>query len=373
MKKIGKEVLFIKTSENNPRNGEGTFIRLKDGRIMCAYTEYYGDSWSDHAIARISACCSNDDGETWSETFILLEKDEKAENIMSATLLRLKNGDLGMVYLRKEKMSDGGISCMPTFVCSQDEGKTWSNPVICGLDEGYYCTINDGVTVLKNGRILVPSSYYGLRYGKGEYKGGVLVLTYSDDNGKTWNELGPRIRSPYNDSIGFAEPGVFEYDNNELWLYFRTGYGHQYQSFSKDGGLSWTDPAPNFCFTSPDAPMRVKRVGKYVVAVFNPFGYSCANDAAEIWGSPKRTPLICAVSEDDGRSFDTTNKAPVNRQMKHFAENAYYIEDDINDSYCYPAIIEVNDGFLISYYHSNGTGVCLNSLKIVKIYYDEIN
>ena len=40
MKKIGKEVLFMSTSERNPRNGEGSLIRLKDGRILYAYTQY---------------------------------------------------------------------------------------------------------------------------------------------------------------------------------------------------------------------------------------------------------------------------------------------------------------------------------------------
>ena len=34
MKKIGKQVLFLSTSEGNPRNGEGSFIRLKDGAIL---------------------------------------------------------------------------------------------------------------------------------------------------------------------------------------------------------------------------------------------------------------------------------------------------------------------------------------------------
>ena len=43
MKKIGKEVLFLSTSEENPRNGEGCFIKAKDGRIMFVFTQYYGD------------------------------------------------------------------------------------------------------------------------------------------------------------------------------------------------------------------------------------------------------------------------------------------------------------------------------------------
>ena len=64
MKNIGREVLFLPTGEGNPRNGEGTFARLHDGRIMAAYTHYYGDDWHDHAIARICAVYSSDEGET---------------------------------------------------------------------------------------------------------------------------------------------------------------------------------------------------------------------------------------------------------------------------------------------------------------------
>ena len=61
MKKIGKEVLFLSTGEKNPRNGEGSLLRLKDGRILYAYTQYYGDSWQDHATARVAACYSSDE------------------------------------------------------------------------------------------------------------------------------------------------------------------------------------------------------------------------------------------------------------------------------------------------------------------------
>ena len=33
--------------------------------------------------------------------------------------------------------------------------------------------------------------------------------------------------------------------------------------------------------------------------------------------------------------------------------------------------VETADGFLVSYYHSNGTPVCLNSTKVIKILFDE--
>ena len=74
MRKIGHETLFLPTSAHNPRNGESTFARLNDGRIMMAYTEYYGTDWADHATARISAVYSSDEGETWTKPEILFRK-----------------------------------------------------------------------------------------------------------------------------------------------------------------------------------------------------------------------------------------------------------------------------------------------------------
>ena len=115
MKKIGHEVFFLHTSESNPRNGEGTFMRLKDGSILFAYTDYCGDCGEDHGVARISGCVSFDEGETWSAPRVLLTKDESDQNIMSASLLRMANGDLGIIYLRKQIMPDTGIICMPVF------------------------------------------------------------------------------------------------------------------------------------------------------------------------------------------------------------------------------------------------------------------
>ena len=43
MKQIGREVCFLRSGKGNPRNGECSFLRLLDGRIMCVYSKYYGN------------------------------------------------------------------------------------------------------------------------------------------------------------------------------------------------------------------------------------------------------------------------------------------------------------------------------------------
>ncbi len=378
MKKIGKEVLFLGTGPHNPRNGESTMVRLLDGRIRFVYTQYYGDDWEDHATARICTCTSADEGETWSEPKIMIVKPENAQNIMSPSLLRLADGGLGMIYLRKDVQEDRGVSCMPVFQRSDDEGETWSEPVNCGLPLGYYCGINDGALVTKEGGIRMAISYHGPRYDalgqmnpKPVPHPGDIRIACSDDNGKSWYSHPHVFEPPYGDLTGLAEPGLYEFDNGDLWMYCRTAYGHQYQSLSADGGEGWSPVVPNFRFTTPDAPMRVKAVGPYTAAVYNPIAWNVLRTDKEIWKSPKRTPLAVSLSKDGGRSF-TDVRTIANGALDAFAAATWLLEDDPADSYCYPSIIETKDGFLVSYYHSAGSDICLNASKITKVYWSEI-
>ncbi|MBP3293280.1 MAG: exo-alpha-sialidase, partial [Clostridia bacterium] len=51
----------------NPRNSEGSFLRLNDGRIAFAYSRYSGNSADDHAYAEIACIFSSDNGETFGD------------------------------------------------------------------------------------------------------------------------------------------------------------------------------------------------------------------------------------------------------------------------------------------------------------------
>ena len=99
------------------RNSEGDFIRLADGRLLFAYTRYL-DQYSDDAASSIVAMVSDDEGETWSEAWEVLNAAEfGVHNVMSVSLLPLNNGDTGMFYIVKHaahtrimlsRSSDGG-------------------------------------------------------------------------------------------------------------------------------------------------------------------------------------------------------------------------------------------------------------------------
>ena len=144
--------LDLSPGENNPRNSEGDFVTLKDGTIMFIYSKYVGESSSDHAPASLVARFSKDGGETWTSEDQVIVKNEGGMNVMSVSLLRLQNGNIALFYLRKNSTED----CIPMMRISDDEAKTWSDPIVCIRDKpGYYVLNNDRVIQLQDGRLLM--------------------------------------------------------------------------------------------------------------------------------------------------------------------------------------------------------------------------
>ncbi len=356
MNKIGRQVCMLTTSQNNSRNGEGSFIRLGNGDILFGFTEFISSGREDEDMARISCIISKDDGESWSERNVLFTAPENALNIMSVSFLRMQNGDIGAFYIVKHADATDDI----VLTRSADEGKTWSDPIACTQDvlpRDYYVMNNDRAVRLKSGRILLPLARHSIHTQCEDFPAGELCFIYSDDDGISWKTSPDVIRSPFsNDKNGFQEPGIFELRDGSLWCYIRTGLGCQYEAFSTDGGLHWSDPQPNLYFSSPCSPMLVKMVDGITVAIFNPIPeHILRDDEKEFWG---RTPFVMAVNRNGETAFTQ--------------DELYYLEDDLSNGYCYPAVIECNGGFIVSYYHSNNSDCCLNSTKLIKINYTEL-
>ena len=365
MRKIGREVYFYAADKAGySRTGEGDFIRLKDGSILYVFTAYVTEDWLDHGEAVLVPLRSSDEGESWEMGEPIVRRAEGMANVMSVSLLRMQNGDIGLFYLQK---IDKGGAMYDEYLLrrSSDEGKTWGEPTVCIESNAYYCVNNDRVIRLSSGRILVPATV-AIPRDKTDYTEGTnpteTTAFYSDDDGATWQQSRTVLKTLFaNDKTGLQEPGVMELPDGRVWIWMRTDLGFQYEAFSSDGGETFEGLRPNLFFTSPCAPLQAKRVGdKYTVAIFNPVPKSRQLLAAQEgtywrtwWG---RTPFLCSVSEDGGLTFD----------------RSYYLEDDPKNDYCYPAVLEGDGYFLAAYYHSNDTPICLNSLKIVKVGYDEI-
>ena len=151
---------------DNPRNSEGDFIQLKDGRILFIYTHFTGSN-DDNGAAHLASRVSADGGKTWSDKDELVVPNEGAErggNVMSVSLLRLSDGRIALFYLRnlripKAKSGNwGAFDCRPLMRISTDEAKTWSpaRPCIPDTEVGYHVLNNSRVVQLKSGRLVMP-------------------------------------------------------------------------------------------------------------------------------------------------------------------------------------------------------------------------
>lgn len=355
MKKVGRKVHFMEPEGNVRRIGEGSFIRLNNDNILFAFTEFSGGR-EDEDIAGISVISSSDEGESWSEKRVLFEKGKNDLNIMSFSFLRMENGDIGAFYIVKNK--DGSDTIV--IRRSADEGKSWSDPQNClnSLEKpDYFILNNDRVLKLKNGRIILPLARHTIYTDSDDLSVGELCFFVSDDDGRSFRKTDTELKTPFpNDKIGFQEPGLYELPDGRIWCYIRTLLGYQYECYSEDNGETWSTPEPNVFFSSPASPMSVKDFKDLTVAIFNPIPeHILRDDDAEFWG---RTPYVMAIREKEENKFTQ--------------EKLFYLEDDLNNGYCYPATFEGDGYLLVAYYHSNNTDCCLNSTKIIKVCYEEL-
>ena len=359
MIKVGKRVCMLSISENNARNGEGSFIKLKDGRIMFAYSNYLSSEWEDHGASQISAIYSSDNGETWTSPVSLWGGvDNGTTNNMCVSLLRKQNGDLAIFYLQKYLTKDGLTKTRIASRISTNEGATWQDYKVVIDQNAYYVKENERLVRLSSGRLILPLNYHG--QDSENIVSGVARFFYSDDDGETFT-LSPS-KLTIGGPAGIQETGVMERADC-IWSFSRTAYNCQYESFSYDNGQTWSDITPNYTLTSPLSPMSAKNFGNgYSIVVLNPIPTSFAfpngvggNEDAKTktWA---RTPLVLGLSKDGNKTFI----------------NKFYIEDDLTNGYCYTAIFDGGDYLLLAYYHSNNGPCPLTCCKLTKITYKEL-
>jgi hypothetical protein len=311
-----RATLRLPPGEGNPRNSEGDFIQLKDGRVMFLYT-HFTDGAGDHSKAYLAARYSSDSGQSWTTSDKVILRNEGDWNIMSVSLLRLQDGSIALFYLRKNSLKD----CRPLLRRSTDEGKTWSEPTeVITSPVGYYVMNNDRVVQLKkSGRLVAPVALHNLPdYTKPDWTG-ILMCYFSDDNGKSWRRSKTTLKTFDKDGkrVTTQEPGVVELKDGRLMLFSRTDGGSQFISYSEDGGDTWSaQQASNLI--SPVSPATIERIpstGDLLVAW---------NDHSKITPElrGKRTPFNVAISRDDGQTWSDSRA----------------LESDLHGHYCYTAM-----------------------------------
>lgn len=354
-----RRILDLPPEKDNPRNSEGSFLTLNDGRIAFAYSRYRGESAHDEAYCEIAAIFSSDGGESFSDYRIMAKPDRvRGEtNYMSVSLLRLNDGSAGLFYLVKHE----GLWSEVVLRRSSDELETLGEEIRCAPNRyrNYYVINNDRILKTSDGRLIVPVALHMtamnhyIDYESYESRARAEFYVSSDD-GFTWRRVSDAIGLPssaYSRS-GLQEPGIVELSGGTLYSYFRTDLGRHYESVSIDGGENWFAPQPSR-FTGPCSPLLIKQnpFSREYFAVWNPIPHAPALERSWDGG---RSPLVIAKSKDG----------------VHFSAPEV-IEDSKNAGYCYPALHFTSENeALLSYCagdSSLGDSGCLVRTRIVKL------
>lgn len=342
----------LSPAPGNPRNSEGAFLPLRDGRVLFCYSAFLGDSARDYTEANIACVESSDGGASWSRPHTLFTAESNgAMNLMSVSLLRMRNGEIGLFYLVRRDWDDMRV----VLRRSQDEGEHWSEMVECTPRKGYFVMNNDRALRLSTGRILLPAAEHTLQdAAQRAYTPAIATFFYSDNDGMSWHESAARLSiADTGSASGLQEPGIVELWDGSLYGWARTDLCLQYEFASRDGGATWSPPRPSR-FTSPLSPLSTKRMpdGR-LFAVWNPIPAYVTRESSPITGG--RTPLVASVSADDG----TTWSAP------------WALETDPEGGYCYTAICFTEVGVLLAYCGGDARrdASCLNRLILRRIPY----
>jgi predicted neuraminidase len=342
--------LKLAPSKENPRNSEGDFIRLSDGRILFIYTRF-SSGGSDHDKADLVSRVSADAGRTWSSEDKLVVPNEGDWNVMSVSLLRLADGRIAFFYLRKNSLAD----CRPVVRFSSDEARSWSEPVaiISDQDVGYFVLNNDRVIQLDSGRLIAPVALHNRPGWKQPDWQGQIACYLSDDGGKSWRRSSTlqKATDAAGKRVTAQEPGVVELKDGRVLLWVRTTAGEQFRSYSSDSGDTWS-PFEPMGVASPNSPATIERIpstGDLLMVWNNHAHLPLAERKA-------RTPYTVAISPDEGQTW---------QHVKNLA-------DDPHGWYCYTALTFAGDHVLLGHCAGDRRTGGLNRSQITRLPIDWI-
>ena len=300
------------------RQTEASIVKLQDGRLFLAWTDFTTGDWQDHGSARIMGRWSKDNGTTWSDP-VLLQENIGRLNVMIASLLQLPSGRILLCFHRKDvEMTE----CHLMVKWSDDNGKTWTPPIqVTYGHPGYWCGTNDRFRQLKTGRVLLPA---------GNFAG--MTTFYSDDDGENWTYSKNWITPPAGDR--YAEPVAVELADGSVLMLIRTRSKYIKFARSTDGGESWTAWAlPDSTLPpAPYSPCNCKRVPG-------------SDDLLLIWNNNcgHRIPLTAAISPDGGRSW------------RHMRDLEPFLHIPPVNTYAYPSIAFEGGNVHITYWDTHST------------------
>ncbi len=318
--------ISLRCEDNENKSTGSGFIETLDGGVAFL-------AWSKY-------CKTFNEGET-------LEISDMAHEL-SSNVIRLKDGRL-MTVCENSMPAEGYEFNIKTFDAyfSDDDGKTFKDPVVITDHARRLFLMNARVTRLSSGRIIIPMAMHPeALYDEKHETVGWAGAFWSDDEGKTWNEGEWKAPATVDQ---LCEPMICEMPDGTLKMMVRTGRGHLYMLDSFDGGRTWSDEYAT-TLRSPCAPFAFvydKYAEQYTVVWDNSFP-----GTNHLY---PRTPIALAVSKDC-------------KKWTQVCE----LGNDPNGSYGYPSVYFTEDAILMGYYISPVRGFGKNNrVHLVKLMRDQ--
>lgn len=271
-------------------------------------------------VSREGKEVSRDDGQTWS-TPVPIYRGPCPGRHNRGLLLKTGKGTILFIYgdpdtrvLRMDRRT-GEVSEDTRndvwSIRSTDGGETWVDRQEISRfhdDESPYCLSLINLAQLKDGTIVVP-----LQLRRRNPNRNVITSVSSKDGGKTWIR-GETVLDVGGAGMhdGLLEPSILGLRDGRAYMLIRTNLDWLYESFSSDGGLTWTRERPTALDASSAPPYLLRLKSDRVLLAWNRLSPSDGTEPARRQGlgtsrlpaSWHREELSIAFSDDDCRTWN---------------------------------------------------------------------
>jgi hypothetical protein len=244
--------------------------RARNGRLWAVW---YGGGLGEDQYSYVMLATSSDDGRSWSPLKMVIDPDGGGPvRAFDPCLWHDPQGRLWLFWGQKDASSMHNIAMMTEDSTGADP--VWSKPR--RLSRG---VMLNKPTVLRSGTWLLPTCIWRDALSS--------RILRSDDQGATIEQIGGATIPRFEDRNG-DENMIVERKDGSLWLLVRTGYGLG-ESFSKDGGETWTPVAPS-AIRHAESRFFIRRLASGRLLMVRHAGTD-------------RSHLTAYLSEDDGLTW----------------------------------------------------------------------
>jgi hypothetical protein len=268
--------------------------RTPGGRLWAAWIAGY-----DGPEAFLVAATSDDDGDTWSKPRLVIDSHSPTLPMDRSVIIgNFWTDPLGRLWIFFDQSMHhfDGRGGLWAAVCDDPDADepTWSDP-----RRIWHGSMLNKPTVLSTGEWMLPVQLLVHRKGIGPFVDGVFPgldplrganVFVSSDQGETWERRG---------MASFPNPSWFEHmivemRDGSLWMLARTTEGMM-QSFSKDGGRTWSEATFPEGIKHPAARFHVRRLASDRILLIK---HGEKLDVQE-----GRSKITAWLSDDEGKTW----------------------------------------------------------------------